>query len=106
MSILQFPGKERQIDILEKQLTEISATLDKKYEELNVIHGVLNTLEYEVSLVEKRYIQQLREYARAIGTENVPVGFFEYSTDAIVYNTSRGFEISYENEDAEEETPL
>lgn len=99
--IIPFP-KDRRVEALEKLLTQYQRDLDKRYDELNKMHTILNTLEHEASELERVYNTNLREYAKLLGVENVPVGFFEYSTDAIVYNTSRGYEIGYEKE---EESP-
>ena len=95
--ITEFPLAGR----LEERIHKYQDDLEKLYDDLNQCHAVLNTLEERASKLEHAYNETLSKYARVVGTENIPVGYLEYSTLAMIYTDEEGqFHVEFKEEDS------
>lgn len=92
--IVQFPLK----GTLEKSVEQLQETLDDLYHRLDDYHVALNDLEAEANQKEREYNCVLEKYAKAVGTENIPLGYLEYSTQALMY-LADGEEIVFTKEE-------
>jgi hypothetical protein len=92
MSVIKFPL----IGNYEQEIYDYQEKLDGVYTSLDELHQTLNKLEAEAYELEGKYNRVLSKYAKAVGNENIPVGFLEYSTLARVTFTDEGVEILFE----------
>ena len=98
MAVLQFPEKNtimKRLDELQVELEHIYVTLENGYE-------LLSQLENKRESIEKSYNGVLKRCSETIGIENLPVGYLEWATENVVYDTDTG-EIRWELELEEEE---
>ena len=95
-NILQFPHEKS----LDKQLEESVNNLLELHSSLQRGYDLMQTLEDKLEVEEEKYNKILVKYARAIGIENIPLGYLEHASEYLVVNVNTG-EIRFEPPDEE-----
>lgn len=95
-NILQFPHEKS----LDKQLEEAVNNLLELHSSLQRGYDLMQTLEDKLEIEEEKYNRILVKYARAIGIENIPLGYLEHASEYLVVNVKTG-EIRFEPPDEE-----
>ena len=95
-NILKFPKEKN----LETQLNEAVEGLLELHGSLQKGYDLMQRLEDKLEEEESKYNQILVKYARAIGVENIPVGFLEHASEYLTVNIETG-DISFEPPDEE-----
>ena len=83
-NVIDFPTQETKVKKLEDQVVGWMVGLEHTYEELDVLHDKLHTLEQEAARQEKDYDAVIKEYIDEVGIENVPALWLTYSRSCIV----------------------
>jgi hypothetical protein len=95
-NILQFPHEKS----LDKQLEEAVENLLELHSSLQRGYDLMQTLEDKLEIEEEKYNRILVKYVRAIGIENIPLGYLEHASEYLVVNVNTG-EIRFEPPDEE-----
>ena len=86
MKILQFPEERNlktQVRDLVVEMSELHDTLRRAYE-------LIYKLEENLEGKEEHYNQVLNRYCNAVGTENVPIEYFEYASEGLHVDADSG----------------
>ena len=83
-NVLAFPAVEKTAETLLARLESQAEALEEKYVVLEELHGSLHDAEKEAECMEARYNEVMEEYAKLVGTENIPRILLEYSSNARV----------------------
>ena len=83
-NVLAFPAVEKTAETLLARLESQAEALEEKYVSLEDLHGKLHDAEKEAECMESRYNEVMEEYAKVVGTENIPKILLEYSSNARV----------------------
>ena len=81
-NVLAFPAVEKTAETLLARLESQAEALEEKYVSLEDLHGKLHDAEKEAECMEARYNEVMEEYAKLVGTENIPRILLEYSSNA------------------------
>ena len=81
-NVLAFPALEKTAETLLARLESQAENLEEKYVMLEELHGNLHDAEKEAECMEARYNEVMEEYAKVVGTENIPRILLEYSSNA------------------------
>ena len=101
MTILRFPEErnlETQVKDLIDEMNEIHDTLRRAYE---LTHHLEESLEGK----EEVYTNLLNRYCNAVGTENVPINYFDYAIQGLNVDADTG-EIVFTPWSEEDETEV
>jgi hypothetical protein len=79
--VLAFPAIEKTAQTLLARLESQAENLEEKYVLLEELHGKLHDAEKEAECMEARYNEVMEEYAKLVGTENVPRVLLEYASN-------------------------
>jgi hypothetical protein len=79
--VLAFPAVEKTAQTLLARLESQAENLEEKYVLLEELHGKLHDAEKEAECMEARYNEVMEEYAKLVGTENVPKILLEYASN-------------------------
>ena len=90
-NVFEFPREKA----IQKQLEETCDELIEIHDNLGRAYEICDVIEKKLSEVEKVYNRQLLQYVKAVGVENVPVGFLDYASEHISIDMKTG-EIKYE----------
>jgi len=80
-NVLAFPAVEKTAQTLLERLESQAENLEEKYVLLEELHGKLHDAEKEAECMEARYNEVMEEYAKLVGTENVPRVLLEYASN-------------------------
>jgi len=80
-NVLAFPALEKTAQTLLARLESQAENLEEKYVLLEELHGKLHDAEKEAECMEARYNEVMEEYAKLVGTENVPRVLLEYASN-------------------------
>jgi len=80
-NVLAFPAVEKTAQTLLARLESQAENLEEKYVLLEELHGKLHDAEKEAECMEARYNEVMEEYAKLVGTENVPRVLLEYASN-------------------------
>jgi hypothetical protein len=80
-NVLAFPAVEKTAQTLLGRLESQAENLEEKYVLLEELHGKLHDAEKEAECMEARYNEVMEEYAKLVGTENVPRVLLEYASN-------------------------
>jgi len=86
MTILRFPEERNlktQVKDLVVEMSELHDTLRRAYE-------LIYKLEENLEGKEEHYNEVLNRYCNAVGTENVPVEYFEYASEGLHVDADSG----------------
>lgn len=95
------PLGDREARKLVEKLHNVQGALQEIYGHIEDAYENLNVMEKECTRVEAFYDETLLELARQIGSENVPVEFFDFSANVVVVPGENG-EINLKLEDPEQ----
>ena len=80
-NVLAFPAVEKTAETLLARLESQAEALEEKYVLLEDLHGSLHDAEKEAECMESRYNEVMEDYARIVGTENIPRVLLEYASN-------------------------
>ena len=80
-NVLEFPIMEKNAETLLARLESQAENLEEKYVLLEELHGKLHDAEKQAECMESRYNEVMEEYAKLVGTENVPRVLLEYASN-------------------------
>ena len=80
--VLEFPVKKKAAETILARLNAQAENLEEKYVVLDKIHAELHKAEEEADCMESRYNEVMLEYAKLVGTENIPKDLLEYASNA------------------------
>jgi hypothetical protein len=80
-NVLAFPAVEKTAQTLLARLESQAENLEEKYVLLEELHGKLHDAEKQAECMESRYNEVMEEYAKLVGTENVPRVLLEYASN-------------------------
>lgn len=83
-NVLAFPAVEKSAETLLARLESQAESLEQKYVLLEELHGSLHDAEQEAECMEQRYNEVMQDYAKIVGTENIPRVLLEYCSNARV----------------------
>ena len=86
MTILQFPTDKN----LETQVKDLVVEMSDLHDTLRRAYDLIYKLEEKLEGREETYNEVLNRYCNAIGTENVPVEYFEYATESLHVDADSG----------------
>ena len=86
MKVLQFPPGHNLLTDLEEKCNE----LNELHDTLRRAYDLTHTLEEKLNGLEANYSAVLNRYCNAVGTENVPVRYFEYATEGLHVDVDSG----------------
>lgn len=102
-NIIEFPAVEKTAATLLARLESQAEALEEKYVMLEELHGNLHDAEKEAECMESAYDEVMSEYAKKVGSANVPKVLLQYSTNASVTLTTDDlqFVLSFDPENVE-----
>ena len=80
-NVLMFPAVEKTAETLLARLEAQAEHLEEKYVLLEDLHGKLHDAEKEAECMENSYNEVMEEYAKMVGTENIPRVLLEYASN-------------------------
>ena len=80
-NVLEFPAVEKTTETLLARLESQAENLEERYVLLEDLHCKLHDAEKEAECMEARYNEVMEEYAKLVGTENVPKILLEYASN-------------------------
>ena len=80
-NVLMFPAVEKTAETLLARLESQAEHLEEKYVLLEDLHGKLHDAEKEAECMESSYNEIMEEYAKLVGTENIPRVLLEYASN-------------------------
>ena len=80
-NVLMFPAVEKTAETLLARLESQAEHLEEKYVLLEDLHGKLHDAEKEAECMESSYNEVMEEYAKMVGTENIPKILLEYASN-------------------------
>ena len=80
MSVVQFPTKKVQTNVLYEELKKSAEQLEENYVLLDQLHQGIHVMEQSTSELEQAYNESISEYVDLVGIENADLGLLEYST--------------------------
>lgn len=80
-NVLMFPAVEKTAETLLARLESQAEHLEEKYVLLEDLHGKLHDAEKEAECMESSYNEVMEEYAKMVGTENIPKVLLEYASN-------------------------
>ena len=80
MSVVQFPTKKVQTNVLYEELKKSAEQLEENYVLLDQLHQGIHVMEQSTSELEQAYNESISEYVDMVGLENADLGLLEYST--------------------------
>ena len=80
-NVLAFPAVEKTAETLLSRLESQAEALEEKYVLLEDLHGSLHDAEKEAECMESRYNEVMEDYAKMVGTENIPRVLLEYASN-------------------------
>jgi hypothetical protein len=83
-SVVEFPTQSIKLKQLEEKINKGVTDLEFKYDELDVLHEMLNNREKEASKLEKDYDVLIKEYIDEVGIEDTPALWLTYSRSCAV----------------------
>ena len=103
-NIIEFPAVEKTAATLLARLESQAEALEEKYVMLEELHGNLHDAEKEAECMESAYDEVMSEYAKKVGSANVPKVLLQYSTNASITLTTDDlqFVLSFDPENVEE----
>ena len=103
-NIIEFPAVEKTAATLLARLESQAEALEEKYVILEELHGNLHDAENEAECMESAYDEVMSEYAKKVGSANVPKVLLQYSTNASITLTTDDlqFVLSFDPENVEE----
>jgi hypothetical protein len=103
-NIIEFPAVEKTAATLLARLESQAEALEEKYVILEELHGNLHDAEKEAECMESAYDEVMSEYAKKVGSANVPKVLLQYSTNASITLTTDDlqFVLSFDPENVEE----
>jgi hypothetical protein len=103
-NIIEFPAVEKTAATLLARLESQAEALEEKYVILEELHGNLHDVEKEAECMESAYDEVMSEYAKKVGSANVPKVLLQYSTNASITLTTDDlqFVLSFDPENVEE----
>ena len=103
-NIIEFPAVEKTAATLLARLESQAEALEEKYVILEELHGNLHDAEKEAECMESAYDEVMSEYAKKVGSANVPKVLLQYSTNASITLTTDDlqFVLSFDSENVEE----
>ena len=102
-NIIEFPAVKKTAATLLARLESQAEALEEKYVMLEELHGNLHDAEKEAECMESAYDEVMSEYAKKVGSANVPKVLLQYSTNASVTLTTDDlqFVLSFDPENVE-----
>lgn len=79
--VVEFPIKKKAAETILARLNARAENLEEKYVVLDKIHAELHKAEEEADCMESRYNEVMLEYAKLVGTENIPKDLLEYASN-------------------------
>ena len=79
MTILKFPADKN----LKAQVKELVVEMSELHDTLRRAYEIIYSLEESLETKEERYNNILNRYCNAVGTENVPIEYFEYASEGL-----------------------
>lgn len=103
-NIIEFPAVKKTAATLLARLESQAEALEEKYVMLEELHGNLHDAEKEAECMESAYDEVMSEYAKKVGSANVPKVLLQYSTNASITLTTDDlqFVLSFDPENVEE----
>ena len=88
--VIEFPTQDVKLEQLKTEIEKGVTDLEFKYEELDVLHGMLNQREQEANELEKSFDVVIKQYIDEVGIENVPALWLTYSRSCVVKAKAEG----------------
>ena len=103
-NVIEFPAMEQTTAALLSRLESQAEALEEKYVLLENLHGELHDAEQEAECMESRYDEVMSEYAKKVGSANVPKVLLQYSTHATITLTTDDMQyvLSFDPENVED----
>lgn len=103
-NIIEFPAVEKTAATLLSRLESQAEALEETYVMLEDLHGKLHDAEKEAECMERTYDEVMSEYAKKVGSANVPKVLLQYSTNASITLTTDDlqFVLSFDPENVED----
>ena len=103
-NIIEFPAVEKTAATLLARLESQAEALEETYVMLEDLHGQLQDAEKEAECMERTYDEVMSEYAKKVGSANVPKVLLQYSTNASITLTTDDlqFVLSFDSENVED----
>ena len=103
-NILEFPALEKTAATLLARLESQAEALEEKYVMLEELHGNLHDAEKEAECMESAYDEVMSQYAKKVGSANVPKVLLQYSTNASITLTTEDMQyvLSFDPENIED----
>ena len=86
MTILKFPEERN----LKSQVKELIVEMAELHSTLSRAYDLIYKLEESLEGKEEHYNNILNRYCNAVGTENVPVEYFEYASEGLHVDADSG----------------
>ena len=86
MTILKFPADKN----LKSQVKELVVEMSELHDTLRRAYEIIYSLEESLETKEERYNNILNRYCNAVGTENVPIEYFEYASEGLHVDADSG----------------
>jgi len=84
--ILQFPATKN----LRTQVKELIVEMSELHDTISRAYDLTHKLEESLETKEKQYNNILNRYCNAVGTENVPIEYFEYASEGLHVDADSG----------------